>query len=95
MSEVLGCRSLDEMIYSIYGENGREGVTREGFAYIVEGSMVFPNLLDLSRHGWRNLRHYAFISLNTCLDVLSNQAPLFEIVGDRAVDKSRQTSSMN
>jgi hypothetical protein len=80
--DVLGIRSLDEMIYSIYSENGNEGITREGFAYAVEGSAVFPNITELSSYGWRNLGHYAFISLTTCLNVLSNQVPTFESVDD-------------
>jgi len=77
--EVLSYRVMDEMIYSIYGERV-DGVTREGFGYTVHDSAIFPNLNDLSRHGWRNLRHYAFMSLNNFLDVLCNKEPSFEII---------------
>lgn len=40
LNEVLGLRTLDEMIYSVYGEKV-EGLTRAGFAYTVWYSTIF------------------------------------------------------
>ena len=73
---VQGFRVLEEMIYSIYGDPIESGIVRSGFAYEVELSNFLP-VANIGKLGFGSLKHYAFISLGSCLDVLSLTPPKF------------------
>ena len=71
-------RIVDEFIFSV--DEAKTGIGADGFAYTVADGAMLANLPDAVKLTYKNLRQYAFISLNSCLEVLSVEPPSFELL---------------
>ena len=74
-------RVLDEM--PLHTEEGiGEGIVPHHFGYLVEGSRFWNSqseAMTMAPYA-EALRHYRFFTGETCLDVIANREPRFEIV---------------
>jgi hypothetical protein len=74
-------RVLDEMPLSIQEESNPDvGMVSDHFAYQVEGAAFFEREAHALRHLYPDLKHFRLITGWTCLDVLSQQDPVFSVV---------------
>jgi len=74
-------RIVEEFVYSLDGDEPDIGIQTSGFAYTVEGSPFLNSLPEAIQASHLNeLRQFDFISLNTCLQVISNKPPHFQLV---------------
>jgi hypothetical protein len=76
-------RIIEEFVYSLDGDEPATGIHTAGFAYAVEGcplldSHCLPDVIQAA--SLNELRQFDFISLNTCLQVISNKSPHFQLV---------------
>ena len=74
-------RTLDEMPLSTeehYSTN--EGLVRDHLAYRVEDSLFWKTQSESFKFTHRDVRHYRFITGNTCLDVIASVPPLITVV---------------
>lgn len=72
-------RVLDEMLISTENEPGSEGLVPNHFAYRVEGSLFWSSQSEVVREANPDAKHYRFITGWTCLDVISDRAPLLTV----------------
>jgi hypothetical protein len=82
-------RLVDEFPLSTEHEEDRdEGLVSEHFAYLVEGSTFEKSQsetwkLVVGAH-FRPVRHYRFITGNTCMDVVTPSEPVFQVIAAEA-----------
>jgi hypothetical protein len=73
-------RILDEMPLSTESEDTKsEGLVSEHFAYIVEDSLFWKSQSEAFKSVFNKARHYRFITGWTCLDVISDAAPIVTV----------------
>ena len=73
-------RAVDEFVYSVEKSSENIGINPKDFAYSVVGGVFFESLSDAVILTYPNLVQYSFLSLNTCLDVITLGVPTFEMV---------------
>lgn len=73
-------RLLDEMAISTEMDTPTVGLVQDNLAYEVTGSTFWEQQSEALKITRPNLRHYRFITGWTCLDVLTEATPLFEII---------------
>jgi hypothetical protein len=74
-------RLIDDMPLSTETDDSpAEGLIKDHFAYRVEGSLFFRTQSEAFKIIYPNAAHYRFITLNTCLDVVSGAEPRFTVV---------------
>lgn len=77
-------RVLDEMPLST--EQNWEAATGDvagHFAYRVEGAHFWLSQSEAFRSAYSNCSHYLFVTMDTCLDVISAEAPTFSLTPAR------------
>jgi hypothetical protein len=75
----LAFRVVDEVLQSIDG-GVREGNNRAGFAYEVRDGAFLASYPSANFVHHDQLKQYAFISLNWCVEVLAHLPPTFQLV---------------
>lgn len=76
-------RTLDDAHWSTEQEEPCYGITPDHFAYTVEGARFWKAQSALITDQGRrrpHLQHYAFLTGWTCLDVISDQRPVFTVL---------------
>lgn len=76
-------RALDDTHWSTEQEGPCYGIAPEHFAYTVEGARFWKaqSVLITDESGRsRQLQHYVFMTGWTCLDVISDQRPVFTLL---------------
>jgi hypothetical protein len=74
-------RILDEMPLSTEAETtANDGLAPDHFAYLVEGALFWQSQSEALKLVLPAMRHYRFITGWTCLDVLSQQEPVFIVI---------------
>ena len=76
--QLVTARIVDEFIFSV--DEAKNGISAEGFAYTVADGAMLANLPEAVTRTYKNLRQYAFITLGSCLEVLSTEPPSFELL---------------
>ena len=77
-------RILDDMPLSTEQDwESAEGHVNGHFAYRVEGAHFWLSQSEAFRACYYNSRHYRFLTDETCLDVVSQQAPRFSLIPAR------------
>jgi hypothetical protein len=77
-------RTLDEMPLSTEESEKWVGLKADHFAYEVEDAHFWRSQSDTFKFVFKNVKHYAFITGGTCLDVISQHPPTFSIVNEAA-----------
>ena len=72
-------RILDEMPLSTENEPASEGLIPNHFAYRVEGSLFWNSQSQALRDTSPHAKHFRFITGFTCVDVISDHAPLLTV----------------
>jgi hypothetical protein len=73
-------RIIDEMTYSTEEREKDVGIVAEGFAYQVIGGPLLDSVSEAAKFSYKPLSHFAFISLDNCLEVIANSFPQFDLI---------------
>ncbi len=82
-SAVAVLRALDDAHWSTEHDEPCEGLSKHHFAYEVDGARFWraqSSLITDQRGRRQPFRHYAFLTGWTCVDVISDQRPIFAML---------------
>jgi hypothetical protein len=76
---IVTARMSEALIFEAEAE-AKNGISPEGFAYLVADGAMLAGVPAAGKAAYRNLRQYAFVSASFCLEVLSTEPPSFELL---------------